>query len=849
MKPPQADDSKRQHDAAPAKAGDKDRASKTEKPRPAFSPALLAAAARSGNDVAGSVTSAATATPLGSARAAETARAGPPHDAGQTAPPVKSPRDANEMDSGSNDKPGKGGGGKGGGGKGGGSRKGGGGKGGGGKGGGGRGAGSKGDPQGGGETLGNGAIATNAAVQAALFAKVSASIAAATPPPNSDASSGGPMPLGLRPAGKGESKAAPPPKASSGALAAMGRARLAAEPAQQVTSAPPAPTSQSSQPAQPSQPAQREKQLDGASPRVSAGALAAMQRAANAQVAETTASAPPGLLARPGGSQASNGEKANDPVPAPMANGGGLSKDEAAMIARALREAEAKEKAKEIAAERQAKRNARAAKEAAEKAEKAAAAKAKAAKEEEKARAAAEAKAAQEAEEARAAAALKAKEEREQAAAARQRKLQSQMGRAGTMFAALSMADDDVLDSDDDIDSGDDVDDDDDDALSRAQAQAQAEVEAAEAAAKAAAIKAAALAAEAEAAARAAQVLASQKRSGAGATGAAAAALAAASAPDTIDSAPVWWGSEEHDASQRAPLRLTTATYSKKGELGLHANEDRYAAFADLNAEINSKREQAAKRAGESNATGIPLDDSPKGSAPPDNAFFAVYDGHGGSTAAVHLANRVHLLLASDWQVWRNDPRQAMVNAFKLAEAELRQIYQSHPEDTSGSCAIVGLLRGHKLIVGWVGDCRGLLIRSEGHSESCKQLSRDHRASESKEHARVLHAGGQISDGRVWGALMPSRTLGDFPWKDRGPGLIAEPEILELEIGPSDKYIVFGSDGLFDVLPNKAVGKIASKMNSSAQKVCNELTKELRKKPTTDDTTIVVVQLGAGGPH
>ena len=42
--------------------------------------------------------------------------------------------------------------------------------------------------------------------------------------------------------------------------------------------------------------------------------------------------------------------------------------------------------------------------------------------------------------------------------------------------------------------------------------------------------------------------------------------------------------------------------------------------------------------------------------------------------------------------------------------------------------------------------------------------------------------GGQITDGRVWGGLIPSRTLGDFPWKDKGPGLIATPEEVELEV-------------------------------------------------------------------
>ena len=57
-----------------------------------------------------------------------------------------------------------------------------------------------------------------------------------------------------------------------------------------------------------------------------------------------------------------------------------------------------------------------------------------------------------------------------------------------------------------------------------------------------------------------------------------------------------------------------------------------------------------------------------------------------------------------------------------------------------------------------------------------------------------------------------------------------------------------GSDGLFDVLSNKAIARVACKMSSAAQKVCNELQKELRKKPTSDDTTMLVVQLATGAP-
>ena len=325
----------------------------------------------------------------------------------------------------------------------------------------------------------------------------------------------------------------------------------------------------------------------------------------------------------------------------------------------------------------------------------------------------------------------------------------------------------------------------------------------------------------------------------------------------------VWWGSERHDPAQRAHQRLTLATFSKKGEHGTHPNEDRYAAFGDLNAELLSRHraavKQAEQRAGGADSTAGSdgggataaaeyngMTGAPPEATPPANAFFGVYDGHGGHSSSQHLSQRLHLLLASDMPTWREDPKTALVHAFALAETELRQVYEANPGDRSGACAAVGLLRGNRLLVAWVGDCRAVLIRSEASAESCVALSRDHRATDSQERSRILKAGGEISDGRVWGALMPSRTLGDFPWKDKGPGLSAVPEIAEVEITAEDKYLVIGSDGIFDVLPNKALGRIASKMNSSAQKVCNEIQKELKKKPTSDDTTMIVIQLHAG---
>jgi len=252
----------------------------------------------------------------------------------------------------------------------------------------------------------------------------------------------------------------------------------------------------------------------------------------------------------------------------------------------------------------------------------------------------------------------------------------------------------------------------------------------------------------------------------------------------------------------------------------------------DLNAEFRRRR-----IGGESSA--------PEGSFAPPNAFFGVYDGHGGSDSASYAAANLHLLVGADEQRWRLDPADAVLHGYALVEQELRQLYESQ-QDRSGSCALTVLLRGHRLIVAGLGDCRAVMVRGEPHKEPYAQLSTDQRATESSEQKRILRCGGQISDGRLWGALIPSRTLGDFPWKDKGPkdtpALSSVPQIIEYEITPDDKYLVIGSDGLWDVISNKVLAKLIGRSCSPAQKACNEIVHELKKKHSGDDTTIIVVQ-------
>jgi serine/threonine protein phosphatase PrpC len=75
-----------------------------------------------------------------------------------------------------------------------------------------------------------------------------------------------------------------------------------------------------------------------------------------------------------------------------------------------------------------------------------------------------------------------------------------------------------------------------------------------------------------------------------------------------------------------------------------------------------------------------------------------------------------------------------------------------------------------------------------------------------------------------------SRSLGDLV--AASVGVIYEPEILEYDITPEDKFIVLGSDGIFEFLPNEDVVRIIVPYwkIGDIQGACDVLAKEARAR-------------------
>ena len=129
------------------------------------------------------------------------------------------------------------------------------------------------------------------------------------------------------------------------------------------------------------------------------------------------------------------------------------------------------------------------------------------------------------------------------------------------------------------------------------------------------------------------------------------------------------------------------------------------------------------------------------------DAFFCVYDGHGGSAAAHHCRDHLHLRILSSLGCGAT-PAEALADGFARTEDELlteqrQQLAGStgapcgQALELCGATALVALLREGSVHLAWLGDCRAVLCRAG----EAVDLTRDHVLSGGagcSERARVL---------------------------------------------------------------------------------------------------------------
>ncbi|CAL9107251.1 unnamed protein product [Musa textilis] len=194
------------------------------------------------------------------------------------------------------------------------------------------------------------------------------------------------------------------------------------------------------------------------------------------------------------------------------------------------------------------------------------------------------------------------------------------------------------------------------------------------------------------------------------------------------------------------------------------------------------------------------------GTAPPYD-FFGVYDGHCGVSVAWACRDRLHVVLAEkvaalgEWPTAEEQWREVMATSFSRVDGEL-----ASKEREVGSTASVAVVGPERIVVANCGDSRAVLSRGD----MAVPLSSDHKADRPDERKRVEAAGGVVINWdvyRVSGVLATSRSIGDHYLR---PYVISEPEVTVTNRTEEDELLVLASDGLWDVVSNEVVCKVAS---------------------------------------
>ncbi|KDN52080.1 PP2C-domain-containing protein [Tilletiaria anomala UBC 951] len=211
-------------------------------------------------------------------------------------------------------------------------------------------------------------------------------------------------------------------------------------------------------------------------------------------------------------------------------------------------------------------------------------------------------------------------------------------------------------------------------------------------------------------------------------------------------------------------------------------------------------------------------------------SFFAVYDGHGGSTVAEFSGQTVHTRLAATDEYKQGNYEAALKRAFLGTDEDLRASPE-YASDPSGCTAVAALLVAgpppvpaaatadvdkaqgqqqkvaRRIIVANAGDSRSVLsVKGEA-----KPMSFDHKPGNKDENARIVGAGGFVEFGRVNGNLALSRAIGDFEFKQNtslsaeAQIVTADPEIISHDVTGEEEFLVLACDGIWDCLSNQQV--------------------------------------------
>lgn len=259
----------------------------------------------------------------------------------------------------------------------------------------------------------------------------------------------------------------------------------------------------------------------------------------------------------------------------------------------------------------------------------------------------------------------------------------------------------------------------------------------------------------------------------------------------------------------------------------------------------------------------------------PDDHFFGVFDGHGefGAQCSQFVKQKLceNLLRNSRFHM---DAIEACHAAFLTTNSQLHA--DSLDDSMSGTTAITVLVRGRTIYVANSGDSRAVIAERKGKEIVAVDLSIDQTPFRADELERVKLCGARVltldqieglknPDVQCWGTeegddgdpprlwvpngMYPgtafTRSIGDSIAESIG--VVANPEIVVLELTPDHPFFVLASDGVFEFLSSQTVVDMVTKFKDPRD-ACAAIVAEsyrlwLQYETRTDDITVIVVHI------
>ncbi|PIN07876.1 Serine/threonine protein phosphatase [Handroanthus impetiginosus] len=228
-------------------------------------------------------------------------------------------------------------------------------------------------------------------------------------------------------------------------------------------------------------------------------------------------------------------------------------------------------------------------------------------------------------------------------------------------------------------------------------------------------------------------------------------------------------------------------------------------------------------------------------------AFFGIFDGHGGAQAAEFAAENLDKNIIDELKRIDNDNvdddgiEMAVKGGYLTTDSEFLK-----RDLRGGTCCVTAMIMRGNLVVSNAGDCRAVSSRG-GVAEA---LTSDHRPSREDERGRIETLGGFVEcrNGvwRVLGSLAVSRGIGDQYLKQ---WVTAEPETKVLRLEQEHEFLVLASDGLWDKVGNQEAIDIARPLCINVDKpqpllACRKLIDLSVSRGSMDDISAMLIQLG-----